>query len=263
MTVTIVAVPDASRRRVKLTCTTTLGGITAIEIKASWDQTTPYHLVRGDLGGTHSIVGTTRVTYDLECPFDTPIQYIGLEMTAGASWGPWSTAVTLPGNGDDWAIQSVSDPLETLWACVQAHAEDELPAPRGIFRTIGRADPIVTYGKRQTRQGDLSWLATDVNERDLLADALGRDETIVVRASRASGWAVRSIAVGTMTLERADESTAVIPWIVRHNWTEVGADESTPIANYGTVWNDIPPRYSTWNALKAAVPSWNDMTGLV
>ena len=266
MTVTLTLTAEPAKTRVRIAAHTNLPAASWFQVQRSTDQQA-WTSVRGDGGIWHSIAGADRTTYDVECPFDTPLWYRGAEQAADgtvSSWGPTAGPVTLAGQSPMWLIEDYQQPSNGLWVCVQSHPADTYAGPRGIFHPIGRADPVVAVRDTPDRHGRLTVYAADAAERDRVLAALAPDGPLLVRADSVSGWGARYIAVGDLTATRRTRQRArPRRGLVSGPWTQIRPPAGVPDPHLRrrrvrrpdpfSAWNAIPTTFATWDALA----NWN------
>lgn len=258
MALTIVAVPDPQWLRIRLNVTSpTSLAATTFTLERSSDGGSSWRVVRGDQGATHSFSGTAKTTFDIEGGYGTPVIYRA-KLASETAWGASSAPVQLPDVGPQWSVHDIATPLERLWVCVEEWDEDVHDAPRGVFNTIGRADPIITYGKRHWPTGTVTFYADDTAHRDDLLAMLGIDHPIVIRGDYQSGWTSRAIAVGQLVTRRVLPHDRASAFIVAAEWSEIDASY-IPLTRYGSTWADLVSHVPTWAMTSAQFATWNDL----
>jgi hypothetical protein len=228
--------------------------------------------VRGDLTATTFVAsGSARTLYDVEAPRTLPVVYrvTALKADGTGEDAPATVAVTLDADPDaagacDWWAAPLSLPRLTVVFEPENQQLQTFAAANGVFRAAGRADPIVLFGTRQTATGDLSARCASYADAEVLRDAIGGSEVMVVRAPAWAGWAPagrRYVAVDTLTNARLAQAL-VSRYSVAWPWTEV-LPPLVPVTGWGSQWDDVTDAYATWAAVPPSVATWDDLTGWV
>lgn len=257
MTTTITSVtPQSADHRTAVAVSTTL-------VPVRWILTRSYgasiEAVRGDdpADATKFLAsGATRTLFDVEAPRGVSVTYVvtAIEADGDQESSIPSSGVVLDGDRR-WWVHPLIEP--------RLHQEFDMGVqPRrvhgisnGKFWAVGRADPIITFGKRRTPEGDLTATVYTLAESDVLVDVVEMEQVMVVRSPERSGWSRRYVVFDTVTDLRATR-LAVTPHTIDLPWTQV-VPPAVPVVGFGSTWQDVIDNFATWQDVINAFSTWD------
>lgn len=246
-TITAVTVLD-DQQRIALHVTTTVTDVVAWRVTRYYaDRNEPVRGDDPDAWFQFSASGAARTLYDTEAPRGTPVTYMVAAVPAAGNLDPSarSAPVVQDQSGDDcwWWAAPLTDPSAFVRFEPAIQPVATFPVENGVFRTLGRADPVVLFGTRGLPTGDLSARTETYAQADALLAVVGRDEPIVIRAGPADGWGLygrRYVAIDPIPVNRVGTgpTSRTGPWVLDLPWTELGAT-TVPVATFGATYGDV------------------------
>jgi hypothetical protein len=263
MTTTLTVTADTTYNRVNLNIASTLPYAQvqrSLDGGASWSA-----YVRGDVAwNLIAVTGGARRVPDAEAPFDMSLLYRAQGTNNAGTVDPWTApvAVTLPHPpGGDWVLSPITSPGYQLVSWIRSQEGYQRAIAMGIFYALGRSDPIVTAGVRQTATGKLLLYAGDQATRTKIEDALTAYVVFVVRSPAGHGWGTRYVALGEVAFNRI-VNRPVEAWDVELDWWEVLSPQ-VPVSRYLVTYYDVRTHYATYADVKDAYSSYDALKNAV
>lgn len=211
-------------------------------------------LVRsGDNGHAPGGIG---FAYDHEAPLDVPVTYT----VTGGEAASAPVTVTIPLQARTAWLKSITDPGLSRLVDVVDFSDVTHAIPTGVFQPEDAELPIVVQGRQQGLRAQLVLRSRETPEAHDELQALLKAGTLLLQASAqhgipdlylrrddlrvarpwGTGWARRLLSVPVMQVKRP---------------STVGA----PLRIPGWSWDDLVAQYGSWDAVKAAFPTWRDL----
>lgn len=185
---------------------------------------------------------------DYEAPF-------GLVRYSTTDTGSDAVSTTL-----DVAVPWLTNPLSASFLSLPVTVTDDaawmLPSRTHEFDVIDRADPIVTWYVRSTREGTLTLRYATAAHLSNLADLVSEGAPVLLRTPAGCPFPTGYRAVRDVRVipDRPGARTGVVELDYRACAAPAG-----PPAGGSWTWADVPPAYATWAELRAAFGAWRDV----
>ncbi|WP_239404554.1 hypothetical protein [Frankia sp. Cj3] len=248
----ITATVDATLARVHLVVTWT-GGATSVTVTRLTSSTPTTPVRNGEPG---LLTAGSWQEYDYEAPLDIPVYYQATDGSATAV----SPIVTVPSDGLYWLRSPGRPALNITVEPLEDHASAMTrELTQGVFRILGREDPVVVSGRRYAPTSVLKFVTRTDDDRRKMRAILDDGQTLLYQTPGAdaagddSGYvavaAYDMTRVGYMTPERSVTLTVQY----------VGRPAGPAASGVGGTWADVLAAYSTWTGVTAAKATWQDL----
>lgn len=227
---------------------------------------TSVNVVRKDAAGNASPVrtldgnpltlttsGSTRVgtVYDYEPFYGVPYTYSTVEYPAGASA---STTLASP----YVRLVHPADPSKSQVITVATWGNRTRKVNRGVFYPMGRSTPVVvTDGKRQAAEFELSVITQTAAEADALEDLVADGATLLLNIPADKPWnrSPEYVSIGDMTETPFTRLSAELG----RTWTLPCTVTDRPAGGSQAQWTlaDVAATFASLNAVQAAYPTLN------
>jgi hypothetical protein len=238
-----------------------------ITVSLSGAATATNHTIsRIDVAGNIAVVrngdpaltggGGTWSGQDYEAPLDAAVTY---RASVGSTVVATSSAATLSSAGAPW-LGHPGKPTLNFRPLVREFRHGAMAARAVVHSVISRRLPVGQSLRRASYAGELELRISGANELTALETILDDGHVLLYRAP--ATW----IGHGTRYLQIADVGLANLTraatdgrFNVTLPWTEVDRPAGLAQAGLGFAWSDVMTAYATWNAARAANPTWADV----
>ncbi|MEU3447257.1 hypothetical protein AB0H29_08500 [Streptomyces thermolilacinus] len=222
-------------------------------------------LVRGASGLIEGVPLTADVVVveDYEAPLGVAVRYYAETRTAGGALSAWrnTPTVTLPaGDADMCWLKDPGNPRRNIRLMVVRSPDWQRPIEQSVHRVQQRRNAIVYSGTRGGYEGSLVVWTTSDDEADRLDWLLDSGAVLLWQTGPDTHERDRYVSVGAVALprlvpdRREDWREWTLPLIEQDMPTTVGVAGSA-----GRSWQDILSEHSTWDGVRTAYRTWEDV----
>lgn len=200
--------------------------------------------------------GGTWTGQDYEAPLDEAVTYQAL---AGSTVVATSSPATLDSESGPW-LGHPGKPSFNFRPLVREFRLGASPARAQVHHVIGRRLPVGQSLRRASYNGELVLRITGDAELTALETILDDGHVLLYRApSTWTGHGTRYLQIGDIAVENLTRAATDGRFHITLPWTEVDRPAGLAQAGLGFAWTDVIAAYASWNALKAANPTWADV----
>ncbi len=203
--------------------------VDAVQIQRSLDGGVSWEDIRGF--GADPYVGIAPVSaevvaWDFEVPNGTPATYRARTLHAYllGEWAAsgWVTSAPASWSSNEWWVKHPTDWTRNRVVPIRGQASYTRAAQQGVFKVLGRAEPIVVSGgDRQLPAGEITFKLLDTAIQADVDALAGSDVPLLIQAPPSDAWPDRWVRLGDQTRERVVDGFSA-PWMFdTYTWQEV------------------------------------------